>query len=238
MGEREIIIADGDPRYRSQVTDFFRADGYRVATADSVEQILASVQENQTQVLLLGSGFSTKISAWDLVRLLKKCSRRLRIIMVSDGMSLAQARQVRQEGIFYQALKPAAAGDTEELGQAVACAFDKRRASVLTGSALTLLSQPSRPEGLDKHAPAGSQLMKSMPLLIAAVTSILATSYYVLAATEGKTLNVPNLTVPVFIGFSALMVVRQLLPIFRFRLALDRVGLRQAMQEIVPRGAK
>jgi len=238
MGEREIIIADGDPRYRSQVTDFFRNDGYRVATADSVEQVLASVQDNQTQVLLLGSGFSTKISASDLVRLLKKCSRRLRIIMVSDGMSLAQARQVRQEGIFYQALKPAAAGDTEELGQAVACAFDKRRASVLTGSALALLDQPSRPESADKKAPTGNHLMKSMPWAIAIVASFVATSYYVLAATGGKMPNGPNLIIPIFLGFCALIVVGQLLPAFSVRLAPDRVALRHAMQEIAPRGAK
>ena len=114
MGRREIIIADGDARYRSQMTDFFRKSGYRVAMADSIEQVLASVQESRTQVLLLGCSFSTKISASDLVHLLKKCSRQLRIIMVSDGMSLAQARKVRQEGIFYHALKPASAGDTDE----------------------------------------------------------------------------------------------------------------------------
>jgi len=238
MGEREIIIADGDARYRSQVTDFFRNDGYRVATADSVEQVLASVQENQTQVLLLGSGFSTKISASDLVHLLKKCSRRLRIILVSDGMPLALARQVRQEGIFYQALKPAAPGDTEELGQAVACAFDKRRASVLAGPTLALQNQPARPGNEEKSAPAGTHLMKSMPWVAALVAALYSIGSAVLGSPGEKAQDGFVLTSTIFLGFCTIIVAGQLLTIFRIRLAPYRARLPHAMQACTPRGAK
>jgi CheY-like chemotaxis protein len=218
MGRREIIIADGDARYRNQVTDIFRKTGYRVATADSVEQVLASVQGNLTQVLLLGSAFSTKISAPDLIHLLKKCSRGLRIIMVSDEMPLAQARKVRQEGIFYHALKPATAADTEELEQAVACAFLPQRGG-LTGDPAQLLQDRA---ALGKDAPkttsAGTHSLKSHAGVVAMVSLVLAAGCYFRACGPGAVRQVPSLSLVLFFAFSALVVVYQLLPIFRIKL--------------------
>jgi len=236
MGWREVIIADGDTRYRSQVTDFFRRTGYRVATADSVEQVLASVKENQAQVLLLGSGFSTKIAASDLVYLLKKCSRQLRIIMVSDEMTLAQTRQVRQVGIFYQALKPATASDTEELGQAVACAFERQRASTPAGPA-SLQGQPDRQQAAEGPEPGRLPSTKLLKSAVATIALILSGSYYLLAPTAPMMHNGNSLTIAIFLGFFALIVVGQLLPIFRIRLAPGRAGAAHH-REITPRYGK
>jgi predicted component of type VI protein secretion system len=61
----------------------------------------------------------------DMVRLLKQCNRQLSIILVSDEQSLPLVRTIREEGIFYHALKPADLNDTEELRLAVKCAFEK-----------------------------------------------------------------------------------------------------------------
>ena len=238
MGGREIIIADGDTRYRSLVTDYFRKVGYRVATADSVEQVLASVQESQTQVLLLGGGFSTKISASDLVRLLKKCSRKLRIIMVSEGMSLAQARQVRQEGIFYYALKPATTGDTEELGQAVACAFERRRIS-LPGDPISAQpgSRPALSEVSGETDLALPQPMKYLSWVAAMVAAICAASYHLLAAAslQGHHGSASPACL-IFLGLCASLVAGQALPPFRIKLAPGWVLYRHATQESTPRG--
>jgi CheY-like chemotaxis protein len=220
MGGREIIIADGDTRYRSLVTDFFRKGGYRVETADSVEQVLASVQENQAQVLLLGSGFSTKISASDLIHLLKKCSRLLHIIMVSDGMTLCQARQVRQEGIFYQALKPATPSDTDELGQAVACAFDKHRSNALIGP--TSLQNQSDRMAAEKAWFAGLPCLKNLTLAVGVVTALSAGSYFLLAAAAEKVHNGNHFSTFLFLAFCALIVVGQLQPIFRIKMAPEQ----------------
>ena len=224
MGEREIIIADGDTRYRSQVTDFFRRAGYRVETADSVEQVLASVQQHQAQVLLLGSGFSTKISASDLVHLLKKCSRHLHIIMVSDGMTLAQARQVRQEGIFYQALKPATASDTEELWQAVACAFEKHRARVLPDPAASLQSQPARSQEDKPGLSRGTSLKAAAAPAVGTAVLFVSAGDHLLAAAGQKAHN-GSLAVWIFLGFCALLFAGQLLPIFRIKPAPGRMNL-------------
>ena len=233
MGKREIIMADGDTRYRGQVTDFFRRCGYRVTTADSVEQVLASIQESQTQVLLLGNGFSTKISASDLIRLLKKCSRRLRIIMVSDGMTLAQVRQVRQEGIFYQALKPATASDTEELGQAVACAFEKTRGSVPGDPAAFRQVQPfqatlNEKSGVDGGGSSG----KTPPWML---TLFVSASYYFLASAAEKVHNGTSLASWILLGFCAFLVAGQLLPSCNIELAPGRGAEHFAMQERTPR---
>src|SRR6266567_1889242 len=114
MDEREIIIADRDEDFRSQVADHFRKAGYRVDTTDSAAHVLCSILEKKTPVLLLGSDFDHKVSSVDLIHLLKKCNRHLNVIMVSDELPLAQARNIRQEGVFYHALKSAAAGDTGE----------------------------------------------------------------------------------------------------------------------------
>ena len=235
MAGREIIIADGDSRYRSQVTDFFRKGGYRVATADSVEQVLASVQESHPQVLLLGSCFSTKISAPDLICLLKKCSRKLRIIMVSDELSLAQARQVRQEGIFYHALKPATAADTEELGQAVACAFDKRRKVVPGDPSPNLQRQQELTKTDGGAAPAGPGQASSLSAAVAIGASLLATSYLLMGAAPNQAHGGAGLAGPLFLGFCALIVARQSLPIFRIRPGPATLPSRHATQVSTPR---
>ena len=127
MDEREILIADKDTEIRSQVANYFREAGYQVETTDSAVHVLCSILEKQTTVLLLTDDLDRKIAPLDLVHLLKKCNRRLAIILVSDEVPLSLELRLRQEGIFYHALKPASAKDTEEIRLAVECAFDKPR---------------------------------------------------------------------------------------------------------------
>jgi DNA-binding response OmpR family regulator len=226
MGERKVIIADGDTRYRNQVTGFFKRGGYRVETADSVEQILANVQEGQAQVLLLGSAFSTKISASDLIHLLKKCSRHLHIIMVSDGMTLAQSRQVRQEGVFYLALKPATPNDTEEIEEAVACAFDRHRASVLTDPAVSPQGQSDWFRAAEKFGFTRMPSQKNVVRSSAVFAVVLSLGLYSLAAAAEKAADGKGLTIGIFLCFFALILVGQVLPIFRIRLASGRTAAR------------
>ena len=125
MGEREILVADNDSEVRKQMADSFREAGYDVETTDSAVHVFCTVLEKQIPVVLLGSGFDKKMALADLVRLLKKCNRHLTIILVSDDESLPVIRTVRQEGIFYHALKPSSQDDTEEIHAAVECAFNQ-----------------------------------------------------------------------------------------------------------------
>jgi DNA-binding NtrC family response regulator len=125
MDEREILVADSDSESRQQVAEAFRDAGYQVETTDSAVHVFCTVLEKHIPVVLLGSGFDKKIALPDLVRLLKKCNRQLTIILVSDDEALPIVRTIRQEGIFYHALKPSNAQDTDEIRLAVECAFNK-----------------------------------------------------------------------------------------------------------------
>jgi DNA-binding NarL/FixJ family response regulator len=244
MGEREIIIADKDAMYRSQMAVFFREAGYRVETADSAGPLLSSVLERQVPVLLLGSDFGKQVSSSDLVHVLKKCSRHLHIIMVSDEMSLAKARQVRQEGIFFHALKPAGEGDLEELVQVVACAFEKHRESVRNDPAPAPqfecapapLIEPAIAEAAKSSWLERALARKSLPWVGGLVALLLGTGYFALSAVKAAHLE-GNLATWIFFGFCALVITGQLLPIFRIKLKLGRAVAPQA-KESAPRGGK
>lgn len=121
--ERGIIIADKDTDVRKEVADIFIEAGYQVETTDSAVHVLCNILEKQTPVVLLGNDFDNKVTSADLIHLLKKCNRRLAVILVSDEASLPVVRKIRREGIFYHALKPSSPEDKEEIRQVVGCAF-------------------------------------------------------------------------------------------------------------------
>jgi hypothetical protein len=72
----------------------------------------------------LGDSFEEKIAPADVIALMRKCNKDLRIILVSDDSSLETLRRMRADGIFYHALKPHSLEDNEELRAAVESACD------------------------------------------------------------------------------------------------------------------
>jgi FixJ family two-component response regulator len=233
MGEREIIIADGDLKLRSRLASHFRNSGYLVATAGGTEQLLARVLEGRSPVVILGAGLSGQLAAADLVHLLKRCSRDLHIIMMSDALTRSQARQLRQEGIFYQALRTGV--DRGELVQAVDCAFEQLRTSA-PDNAWRAAHRRLACAGLPENRRMGRRSVPG-PWMAALIALFLSASYYFLAATPEKVHNGSSLSVWIFLAFCALLVVAQVLPIFRFRPAPGRVE-RPLTQESTPRGGK
>lgn len=129
MNERGILIADKDTDVRKEVADIFIEAGYQVETTDSAVHVLCNILEKQTPVVLLGNDFDNKVTSADLIHLLKKCNRRLAVILVSDEASLPVVRKIRREGIFYHALKPSSPEDKEEIRQAVGCAFANNKSA-------------------------------------------------------------------------------------------------------------
>lgn len=122
--DRGILIADRDSDYREQMAEFFADAGYEVETTDSAVNVLCSILDRKAPVLVLGSDFDKKVAPANLIHLLKKCNRQLAIILVSDSETVAQERKIREEGIFYHALRPRKVEDNEEIRQAVECAFN------------------------------------------------------------------------------------------------------------------
>jgi len=237
MDERGIIIADRDVGYRNQVAVFFRKAGYQVETTDTAVHAMQSILKKQTPVLLLGSDFDEKVSSADLIHLLKKCNRHLQVIMISDEMPLALARKVRQEGIFYHALKTATAGDSEELGQAVACAFEKYRACAQADAPQDSQEPPVVFQPDSKTGSGWHWIRKALPWIAGMSALIVGMSCIALAAAK-MALDGGSLAVWIFLGFSALIVAGQLLPIFRIKLVLGWEEKRQATQQSNLRNGK
>ena len=231
MNGRAITIADKDRAYRSRMTNYFQKVGYQVKAVDSAKEALESVLEKETSVLLLGSNVAENASLADLIQLLKIFNKRLQIIMVSEEMTLAEARQVREAGIFYHALKPAAADDTDELRQAVTCAFENwldQAAPLESQSALaTVLASPRL--GLMSLGKALSWVAGLIALTFAAgVLSLQAKT-----AQGGS-----SLTIWIFLGFLALIITNQFLPIFRVKLALESLKVWKAARSGAHRGGR
>lgn len=123
MNEHGILVADKDTEFLREVTEHFTAAGYQVETTNSAVNVISTILEKKTPVVLLGSDFDKKINLLELVRLLKKCNRHLAVILVSDEASLPVVTRIREEGIFYYALRPVTPEDVNEIKQAVECAL-------------------------------------------------------------------------------------------------------------------
>ncbi len=123
-----VLIADENLDSRKVLADLCIEAGYNVMVTTTAANVLHGILKKTAQVVLLSSEFD-ELAAAELIPLLKKCSRDLTIILVSDETSLPIIRKMRKEGIFYHSLKPIAADDREELLQAVACAFENKKHS-------------------------------------------------------------------------------------------------------------
>jgi len=121
-----LLIAVQDVECRKQMAETFIDAGYNVIVTSSTADALDGILKNSAQVVLLGSKFD-KLSAAELIPLLKQCNRRLTIILVSAETSLPLMRKLRKEGIFYHALRPVDKDDKEEIRKAVKCAFEHLR---------------------------------------------------------------------------------------------------------------
>lgn len=122
MNARKILIADKDPAAREQLAGFFQESNYQVDTTGSAAYVVAQIIKKNEPIVLLGSKFDEKISAADVVSLLRSCNKNLSIILISDENSPERLRRIREEGIFYHALKPQSLADNEELRSVVECA--------------------------------------------------------------------------------------------------------------------
>lgn len=237
MDERGIIIADRDAEFRSQVAEYFRKAGYEVETTDSTVHVLCSILQKQTPVLLLGSDFDKKVSSSDLIHLLKKCNRHLNVIMVSEDLPLAQARQVRKAGIFYQAMKPAETGDTEELGLAVECAFKSYRATRhQERMEAAMRRRVNRRENAEKALLPGSATRR-FGWLAGLALLVFGTSFLALSAAQSAGQG-GNLGIWLFLGFCALLIATQLFPVFRIRLPQRIINREAAKEQVAPSDKK
>ncbi len=117
-----LLIADKDLVTRKQVADLLIDAGYDVTVTNSAWNAVHGVLKKNAEIVLLGWEL-TEFDVVRLVPLLKKCNSDLMIILVADDAPLPLIRKVRQEGIFFHALRPQEPEEKKELIQAVQCAM-------------------------------------------------------------------------------------------------------------------
>src|ERR1043165_1925604 len=115
MKEQGILVADKDTAFSREVADYFTDAGYAVETTDSAVHVICNILKKKTPVVLLGSDFDKRVNLIELVKLLKKCNRHLAVILVSDEESIPLVKSIREEGIFYHALRPVTEEDHDEI---------------------------------------------------------------------------------------------------------------------------
>ena len=257
MSEREILVADGDSEVRRQMADSFRAAGYDVETTDSAVHVFCTVLEKQIPVVLLGSGFDKKIALTDLIPLLKKCNRGVTIILVSDDESLPVVRTIRQEGIFYHALKPSSQEDTEEILKAVECAFtksDKTHPDHLAArNEISSAYEPQSAADCTPEQALGNEIlpdttlvsqhgretkMRTQTAIIASTIAALAGLVALVVTVIGGLKESSDIVIWGFLAFCALIVVGQLLPAFFSFMAAKKVAEQRIQEELAARGEK
>lgn len=124
MNTPNILVADKDTTFLREISQGLTGAGYNVETTTSTVHVISNILKKKTPVVLLGSDFDNNINLIELVRLLKKCNQHLAVIIVSEEASLPVVRKIREEGIFYYAVRPVDMEDSNELQQAAICAVN------------------------------------------------------------------------------------------------------------------
>jgi len=123
MYARKVMIVERDVSAQKRMAEFFEKSNYEVTTTASAAYAIAQIVRKNQPIVILGDRFEEKISAVDVIALMRRCNKDLRIILVSDDSSLETLRRIREDGIFYHALKPVNQEDNEELIAVVECAL-------------------------------------------------------------------------------------------------------------------
>jgi DNA-binding NtrC family response regulator len=117
---KRIIVADSDEEVRKAL--FFRLStkGYEVKTTDSASDLIREV-EKTTGIVVLNVELSG-MKAYEMIPLVKKVNPKVPIIVMSASSSVELAQKIRNEGIFFYAMKPI---DADEIETVVEGAFKK-----------------------------------------------------------------------------------------------------------------
>ncbi|HMB15305.1 MAG TPA: hypothetical protein VKN62_03240 [Pelovirga sp.] len=190
---RGLLIANKNSGTRDQLANLFTDDDYQVVTTDSVANSLEAIINKEIQVVVL-DGLYDEHNVAKLIPLLKKCNRNISIILVTDDMPINLVKKIRQEGIFYHALRPTADDHFVEIHEAVLCAFRKYEENTLTN-----------------YSAKKEKTMFPVKSLLSTLTLVLLMISPVFAVDTAVTYN-SGLLVLLFVGFCALLIVAQLIP--------------------------
>jgi len=118
-----ILIVDDEASVRDSLYQWFRADGYRVDTADEATSALNKLQENPWDIVLL----DIKMPGMDGIELqqrIKQIDKNIVTIIMTAYASVDTAIQALKDGAFDYVTKPV---DPDDLSKLIRNAVEKRR---------------------------------------------------------------------------------------------------------------
>ena len=127
---RKILIADKDKVAQQQLADFFDDSHFEVETTASAAYAIAKIVQKKEPIVILGDSFEETISSSDVIALMRKSNKNLRIILLSDDSSLATLNSIREDGILSHSLKSQEQEENEGLHSTVKCAVEGYQAAM------------------------------------------------------------------------------------------------------------
>jgi excisionase family DNA binding protein/PAS domain S-box-containing protein len=106
-----VVIMDADEVMVKQLVPALTREGYKVDVVEQTSKLFEKIKNEQVDVLILSvDGRCAK--GYELIPTIKKINRFLPIIATSADDSIEMATRVREQGVFFYAIKPL---DTDEL---------------------------------------------------------------------------------------------------------------------------
>ena len=118
-----ILIVDDEASVRDSLYQWFKADGYRVDTAEDAASALKKLQENPWDIILL----DIKMPGMDGIELqnrIKQIDKNIVTIIITAYASVDTAIQALKDGAFDYITKPI---DPDDLSRLIRNAIEKRR---------------------------------------------------------------------------------------------------------------
>jgi DNA-binding NtrC family response regulator len=118
-----ILIVDDEASVRDSLYQWFKADGYRVDTADEATSALKKLQDNPWDIILL----DIKMPGMDGIELqnrIKQIDKNIVTIIMTAYASVDTAIQALKDGAFDYVTKPV---DPDDLSRLIRNAVEKRR---------------------------------------------------------------------------------------------------------------
>jgi len=100
-----VLILDSDKSVVGKLTEALAADGCQVDSVEQPSRVIEKVKNRQVDALILAVE-SRGVKGYDLIPVVKSIDRLVPIIVTSADASIETASRVREQGIFFYAIKP------------------------------------------------------------------------------------------------------------------------------------
>lgn len=151
-----ILIVDDEASVRDSLYQWFKADGYRVDTAEEATSALKKLQENPWDIILL----DIKMPGMDGIELqnrIKQIDKNIVTIIITAYAAVDTAIQALKDGAFDYVTKPI---DPDDLSRLIRNAIEKRRLVTENIQLRQQIEELSLPDEVVGESPAMKRVME------------------------------------------------------------------------------